>query len=93
LGRIKKIEGSSAIVAYKPLEFKNDLYSLGKKKERKVSLRVGKFSFIEKPKINDWVSIHWNLAIQILTRDERRRLEKYTFKNINAINQLNKSFK
>ncbi len=38
---------------------------------------------------NDWVSVHWNVRAMTLSREQKENLDRFTKKNIDALNALN----
>jgi len=54
----------------------------------KVVHKVGKFKSIDEPRIGDWISTHWWLAVQKLDRGQLRNLTTCTDRNIKALNRL-----
>lgn len=73
-GRVKKREKNKLAVLRSPLRFGKKI-TLGKPKE--VSINWNKNIF-PRAEAGDWVSIHWNTAIERLNLEKIRNLEKYT---------------
>ncbi|MDD5625668.1 MAG: DUF6390 family protein [Patescibacteria group bacterium] len=87
LGRVKKIwKGKSSIkkvaVEYQPLEF-GDKISLGKTETKKIDWYP---KLLPHLKVNDWISIHYNTARQVLTASQRKSLLKNLEEALKLIN-------
>ena len=50
--------------------------------------KVGEFKSINEPRIGDWISTHWRLAVQKLDNGPLRDLATCTGRNITALNKL-----
>ncbi len=83
-GKVRHISKDKLIVAYTPIEVK-DKIRLGEPREIEVSYYK---EFLPNLKVDDYISMHWNLAIQILDEKQVDNLKKYTEKNIDAMNSL-----
>ncbi len=83
-GKVRHIGKDKLIVAYRPLEAKGKL-KLGEPREIEVNYHK---EFLPNLKVDDYISMHWNLAIQILDEKQVESLRKYTEKNIEAMNKL-----
>jgi hypothetical protein len=83
-GRVRHIGKDKLIVAYIPIEVK-DKIKLGEPKEIEVNYNK---EFLPGLKVDDYISMHWNLAIQVLNEKQVESLRKYTEKNIEAVNSL-----
>jgi len=83
-GKVKDINKNSLLIEYSPIEIKDKLI-LGKEIDTKVQYDK---EFLRNIKINDFVAVHWNYAVDKLTKTQKQNLEKYTIRNINAINSL-----
>lgn len=83
-GKVRHIGKDKLIVAHTPIEVKGKI-KLGKAKEIEVNYHK---EFLPNLKVDDYISMHWNLAIQILDEKQVESLEKYTEKNIKAMNSL-----
>jgi len=78
-----KNERAEIVVEYCPLAGKGKL-SLGKPVEKKI---VWNWKLLPGLKKGDWVSFHWGQAIERLGPREIKNLEKYTRKNLKAMNK------
>jgi len=56
--------------------------------EENVFHKLGEFKSIEEPRIGDWVSTHWWLAVQKLNQKQVKNLKKYTNQNLKALNKF-----
>ncbi len=64
-------QNAKLVVKYQPL-IKN---RLGKPVEKEIEWNK---NLLPKVKIGDWVSFHWNQAVEVLNKEDRKNLEKYT---------------
>ncbi len=85
-GKIKKINKSNLEVEYFPLILRDNKLDLGELTKYKISYQIANMGFIKKPKKNDWVSIHWGFACEILNDWQVANLKKYTLENIQLAN-------
>ena len=84
-GKIKEIKENELLVEYKPVITDNNKIKLGKTKLKRIKYHKEFFNDMKK---GDFVSIHWDLAIERLNKDRLRNLEKYTLKNIEVMNSV-----
>lgn len=73
-GKVKKIKGKKIIVEYQPLTGRKKL-DLGKPIEKEFFWDK---KLVTNLKIGDWVSLHWNNAVQKLQNKDIENLKKYT---------------
>ena len=85
-GRVKKAKKLSLKVEYQPLVFNGNKLDLGELILQKVSYRIKDKGFIKKPKIGDWVSIHWGFVCEVLNNQQVVSLKKYTLESIQLAN-------
>lgn len=80
-GKIRRTGDKYLTLEYNGLRKRKGEYYIGKgsKKVRK--------SFVKNPAIRDFVSTHWNNAIQKLTNRQVKNLEYYTNWNLNILNK------
>jgi len=83
-GKVRHIGKDKLIVAYRPIEVK-DRIKLGGAREIEVDYNK---EFLPNLNEGDFVSMHWGLAIQLLDERQVENMEKYTEKNIDAMNSL-----
>ena len=83
-GKVKEIKEKSLIVEYQPIVADKKI-RLGALKEKEIEFNS---KFIPNLKVNDYVSMHWDFAVEKLTKKQIENLEKYTKKNIDAMNSL-----
>lgn len=69
-----KVKSQKLQVIYRLLVGKKKI-KLGKPVEEEIDWDE---DLLQKVKIGDWVSFHWNQAVEVLSKDDRRNLEKYT---------------
>ena len=90
-GKILKIEDrklqiANLIVEYQPL-LKEKKWLLGKPTKRRIFWFK---SFLPKIKIGDFISFHWDLAIEKLSKEDLENLKKYTQLSVEIANYLEK---
>jgi len=81
-GRVKKISGQGIVVEYQPLIFEQKI-KLGKNTLKKI---IWDKQTLPNLKIGDPVSIHLNIARQILTKQQLNNLKKYTKLSLRIFN-------
>jgi hypothetical protein len=74
-GKIISVKNNKIEVKYQPLIRKNYQISFGKAEAKKINWDR---NIIPKLEIGDWISFHWNSAVQILDKENIKNLEKYT---------------
>jgi len=82
-----KANDKTVIIQYRPLIIHDKEIRLSHDQKEKAI----KWNQNILPKLTEGqtVSFHWNLACEILSEDQIKNLEKYTLRNIEAINSLN----
>ena len=83
-GKVIKISSNSLIIKYIPIIIRDKLL-LGKPTKKEV--RYNK-DFLGKINVNDYVTVHWDYAVQRINEEQKNNLEKYTNRNIEAINRI-----
>jgi hypothetical protein len=73
--------GQKLKVIYQPLIGKKKL-KLGKPIRKEIDWDK---DLLPKVKIGDWVSFHWNQAVEVLTKEDIKNLEKYTKLTLNFL--------
>ena len=71
-----------ATIKYRPLVIEGK-YRLGSPAEKRVNWNR---AWQPNLKIGQWVSTHWSHAIQVLTEEEVRNLQKYTQQTLDTLN-------
>ena len=84
-GKILSLSGKSATISRHSLGKKAGKLMLVLKRSR-VALEKNGVRFVPALRTGDTVSIHWGMAIERLTPAQSAALERYTRKNINALN-------
>ena len=79
-GKVLEIKDKKIVVEYQPI-VGDKVLQLGEAKKKEV---LWDKEILPSVKINDQISFHWNLAIQILTAEDIKNLQKYTFQNISG---------
>lgn len=85
-GKVKKVNQTSLEVEYLPLVLENDKLSLGEPVVRKINYRLGDKGFINQPKEDNRISMHWGFACEILSDWQIANLKKYTQESIDLVN-------
>lgn len=75
-GKVIKITKEFLNIEYRPINI-GKKFSLAMNARKKIKWNK---SILPKVKIGDWVSVHWNTAIQVLDPEEIKNIEKYTNK-------------
>lgn len=83
-GKVKEIKDGTAVVQYKPIAVDEKL-SFGKETEKEI---IYNKNFIPYLKNGDFVAVHWDFAVEKLTPEQVKNLEKYTKINMDAMNTL-----
>ena len=71
-------------VKFKPLKI-GKKYRLGKIKEKYI---IWNRNLLPQPKLGQYISFHWNLAAQILTKKDLTNLQKYTQETLTVLNAI-----
>lgn len=85
-GEVIKIDHAKVTICYRPLQVKSNQFFYGNKTEKEVEWDS---EFMPDLKIGDLVTVHWNRICQVIEDKQRKKLQKYTQMNINAVNILN----
>ena len=86
-GRVNKVTSIKLEVLSPRLVYDGVVLSLSKPRGYDVSLRVNDLVLEEDVKIGDWVSFHWGMYCDKLTRSEVKYLNYYTNLAINLANE------
>ncbi|MFA5141872.1 MAG: DUF6390 family protein [Candidatus Woesearchaeota archaeon] len=82
-GKVKEIYINELVVTQKPLVYHNKEYGIGESIEKKVSFDR---KLLPNLNLGDIIAIHWDFAVMKLSREQLYNLEKYTLRNIAAVN-------
>lgn len=85
-GRVLSVEGNSLLLERDCII---EGPSMGKKKER-VSLELNGTRFLDTVREGDIVSVHWGMAIELLSPEQAGSIVKYTKRNADIIRQMSK---
>ena len=87
-GKISGHGGSAGKVTVesRPLAFEGNRLKLGEPVRREAWSEANGKSFVRKPEIGDWVSIHWGWVCDLLSENQAKNLEKWTRYNLALIN-------
>jgi hydrogenase maturation factor len=82
-GKVLSVSGDSVLMMRNSIsKAKNGKFVISKKKSR-IALSKNGIRFIEKVSKGDILSVHWGMAIEKLSKERARKLEKYTKINCN----------
>lgn len=84
-GKVIKIKNKKLKIKYQPLKLKLatcDVAKLGRPVEKEIDWDK---DLLPKVKIGDWVSFHWNQAVEVLSDKDRKNLEKHTNLTLNSL--------
>lgn len=85
-GKIKEIWDLSFIVERTPLVLKEGKLSLGSPLKTEILRKFEDKGFTENARVNNYVSIHWGWACDVLTPYQLQNLKSYTQHHINLAN-------
>lgn len=86
-GVVTKVFGRKAQVVYHPVLVKKSVLYFGGKKTKRISLEKHGINLVPGLRAGDLVSFHWSFAAKELSHDEADRLDHYTQKNMDAVNE------
>lgn len=86
-GRVQAAIGPDLVVEVNPLLLEGGRLSLGPPRIESVKRRLNGQGFLDSVEAGDWVSVHWGWACDILTRQQRTELERYTRWHVALCNQ------
>ena len=76
-GKVKEGQEQHLIVKAEQLLFESNQLKL-REKIKKVEK-----GFVQEAKKNDFVSVHWNKAVELIDKDQLEQLKRYTLQNLN----------
>lgn len=85
-GRIKAIKKEKLVVSSRPLKMENKKIILAPERDAEVLREFNDKTFVENPRIGDWVSIHWDWVCEILSPRQVKNLEYYTNQSLKLAN-------
>lgn len=85
-GQVTVVEPTHFVIDAQPLVLQDGKLVLGPAAPRRVLRQVDDDSFTQHAAVGDWVSVHWNWACDVLTREQVQRLERYTQYHIRLAN-------
>ncbi|MGQ0607278.1 MAG: DUF6390 family protein [Chloroflexota bacterium] len=86
-GRVAEVDGAELIVERPPLELREGALVIGAARRERVLRQVEGHGFADGASIDDWVSLHWGWACEVLSEPERRSLERWTQHHLSVANQ------
>lgn len=84
--KIVEITTGKMKVEYQPLTIVSDKLDLGSPIKKEVFSEINEKAFVEKPKIGDFVSIHWSWVCDFLDKQQVDNLNKWTKYNLALTN-------
>ena len=86
-GKVKKVEGKSLLVEYRPVALKDGSIVPSDWRSKKVTYDPAVRPF-DRVRAGEDVSMHWNFACEILSPRQVRNLEKYTKVDMVSANKI-----
>lgn len=86
-GEVVKVSGPSIFVSVAPLLEVGGKLALGMPVEKKYLRQLESDYDIEQLRPGDFVTIHWNIICERITKDQRDRLKKYTLRHLAIANE------
>lgn len=87
-GQIKKVDWPNLKVESQPLTLAKDRLKLSEPVSRNILAQINNAGFINRPKIGDWISFHWDFACEVLNKRQVNNLKKYTQESISLVNLI-----
>jgi hypothetical protein len=85
-GQIKAIESGHFVIKAQPLLLQEAKLALGPATSRRVLRQIDDKGFTGEARVGDWISVHWNWACDVLSRENVQWLERYTQHHIRLAN-------
>lgn len=86
-GRVREVNGAQLLVDIRPLRYQGGQLALGVPVVEAVRRQFEGRGFVDDVEADDWVSVHWGWACDVLTRDQVARLARYTARHIQLCNE------
>jgi hypothetical protein len=86
-GKIVSVNGPFIIVQTEPLVYENGKLAIGMPIEKKLVRQLESDYDIEQLRPEDWVSIHWSVICEKITKRQAENLRKYTKRHIKLANE------
>jgi hypothetical protein len=86
-GQVTKIDGPYITVISEPLLLQHGKLALGQPVARRITRSLGAEADIEQLKIDDWVSIHWDVPCEVITKSQVDELRRRTISHIKLANE------
>jgi len=86
-GKVLHVSGPTIVVEYEPLVKKDNALSLGAPIEKKIVRRLEAEYDIEMLKVDEYVSIHWDVPCEVIDKETVQKLQQYTLEAINIANK------
>ena len=77
-GEITKVKETTIEILAPVLISKNENLIFSEPKKKTVSFKFLDRTFIENPKIGDWITFHWDWACEVINKQQLSNLQKYT---------------
>jgi hypothetical protein len=85
-GKVEAIIDDHVAISAHPLQFEDDMLTLGEPREERVRWRKGELSLAPAPALGSIVSAHWDWVCGTLTDEENAALESATAATLDLVN-------
>ncbi len=89
-GKVKKVSGPNIIVEYEPLLLVKNKLILGKPIKKKIIRRLEADYDIEMLKKGEYITLHWDVPCEVVTKEDVKRLRNFTLESIRIANNIDK---
>ncbi|PZR81052.1 MAG: hypothetical protein DLM54_11615 [Acidimicrobiales bacterium] len=86
-GRVTAVDATSLLVLRRPLVLREAKLALGEPRAERVQRTLDDRGFVDHAAIDDWVSVHWGWACEVLDQRARRNLSFWTDHHLRLANQ------
>ena len=85
-GKVKEVSGPNITLEYEPLLLVKNILMLGKPIEKKIIRRLEADYDMEMLKPGEYITIHWDIPCEVVTKKDVERLKLYTLESIRIAN-------
>jgi hypothetical protein len=85
-GKVKEVSGPNITIEYEPLLMIQNKLTLGTPIEKKIIRRLEADYDIEMLKTNEYISLHWDIPCEVISKETVHRLRLYTREAIRIAN-------
>jgi hypothetical protein len=86
-GRVARVEAGELVVHRQPLVLREGKLALGESQLERVTRQVQGRGFADAAQPDDWVSLHWGWACEVLAERQVANLERFTRYHLNIANR------